>query len=177
MSTFIKKIIEGIDGCRETSSSVSEKDLDAYIKVLKMHSDLIEKTKKMIGDVQSKKESVKILDTVPQTDCHSISSAYVDILNGEYHDVVLCHGIIPGVSDEGKPKYCRHSWIQTRDNSIIEAWPTGALFACPLLYPKSSLRSPFGANLYIPDDSIKDIVEADPDIIKRIRLLKDFILS
>lgn len=177
MSTFIQKVIAGIEGCSETSDSVSKKDLSSYMRVLEIHSIVIEKTKRMIRDVYEKKKSISILNLVPQYNCHVIASTYVDILNSENHDVILTHGVVPGISDDRKSKYCKHSWITTKDNSIIESWPTGALFACPLIYPKGSYRSPFGANLYIPNETNEDSILLDPAIIKRIKLLKDLILS
>ena len=177
MSTFIQMTIAGIEGCEETTDSVSKESLDAYMKVLSIHSILIEKSKKMVGDVLSEKESIEILNLIPQANCHVIASAYVDLLVMDGHDVTLCHGIIPGVTDKGTGNMCEHSWIETSDGSIIEAWPIGALFACPLIYPKGSLRSPFGANLYIKKDSTEKVVLSDPKIPSRIKMLKDLILS
>lgn len=177
MSTFIRNTIKGIEGCSDTLDSISNSDMEVYYKVLEMHSCVIEKTKKMMGDVRSGKESIDILDLVPQANCHIVAGSYVDILNSSGHYVDLCHGLILGISDEGKPVNCYHSWIETSDKSVIEVWPVGALFACPMIYPRGSKRSPFGANLYLKNDRTEDHISKDPEIPKRIKMLKDLILS
>jgi len=99
-------------------------------------------------------------------ECHSISMAIAQIIP----ELRCVHGLqvgIKSITEVGvvkaklAPVYYYHSWLETPDESIIDAYPIGFMSLDPALIITKGPQRPAGGGMYIKDEqTIRDRIGA-----------------
>jgi len=89
-------------------------------------------------------------------ECHSICRALVlEIGNNAIHYV---DGQLVGLEIGGdcsvKLHECTHTWLETKDGSIIDPYPVGIMAMSPLLITRGGIYGPFTTTRYRPNPGV-----------------------
>lgn len=144
--------------------NITQVDVDAFVLVCKIANK--------IGEFEASHP-----DDWPAYRCHSVCRAIakhvtgLTVVDGDYL------GIKQTKSAKGlllKERFYPHTWLLSSRRAIIDPYPVGVFSPKPLLIPTRGRWAPFGAGLYIRNDSLTSKF-MKPKVLREIEVLSEHI--